>query len=90
LVILDKDASDGSQYPVGILAQDVVALYGEELSQSVDFCVEGDVAQEQLAFAAGTTLATVISGRTVADRIGADTVGVKLVATDEQTFYDNQ
>jgi hypothetical protein len=33
---------------------------------------------------------TVISARTIRDRIGADTVGIKLVGETELTGYDNQ
>jgi len=90
LVIIDKDASDGSQFPVGVLMQDVEVAYGETFSGAVDFCVAGDVAQEQLALPTGTTLATVISGKTLFDRLGSDTVGIQLVATTENTQFDNQ
>jgi hypothetical protein len=52
-------------------------------------CVAGDVAQEKLIFQGSDTLATVVSSRTLNDRIGADTVGVKLVSGTELTEYDN-
>lgn len=89
LVVLDPAASDGSQYPVGILAQDVAILYGEEYSGEVDFCVAGDVAQEMVALPEGYDLDSVISAKTIADRIGSDTVGIKLVAGTENTENDN-
>lgn len=90
LVILDPSATDGSQYPVGVLMQDVAVAAGDTYEDTVTMCVSGDVAQEQLAFADGVDLDTVVEHRTVRDRIGADTVGVKLIPTSDQTFYDNQ
>lgn len=87
---LHSVATDGSQYPLGILAEDVVIEGGDTLSgREVQLCVEGDVAQEQLAFSGSDTLDTIISARTLRARIGADTVGIKLVATTEMTKEDN-
>lgn len=90
LAIIATGASDGSQFPVGVLMQDVEVAYLETFSGAVDFCVAGDVAQEQLAFPTGVTLATVVSGKTLFDRLGSDTVGIQLVATTENTALDNQ
>jgi hypothetical protein len=89
LVVLTSAASDGSQFPVGILAQDVTVEAGDSYSDTVNMCVAGDVAQEKLVFQGSDTLATVVSSRTLKDRIGADTVGVKLVTCTELTEYDN-
>ncbi len=89
LVPLQSDAADGSQIPVGILNKDWVILAGE--TQAVSICVSGDVAEEELVFTkAGDDLDTVISGRNLRDRIGGDTVGVKLIASTENTGVDNQ
>lgn len=90
LVILDKDASDGSQKPVGMLYNDVSIAYGETFSGTVYFVVSGDVAEDGIALPAGTTLTTVIGGQTVADLIAANTVGIRIVPTTDQTSYDNQ
>jgi hypothetical protein len=89
LVPLESDAADGSQYPVGILASDYSVEEGEE--QELAICVAGDVDETLLVFAKdGDDLDTVISGRQIRDRIGADTVGVKLVGGTEHTKFDNQ
>ena len=88
IVPLDSGASDGSQYPVGILAQDVTIEEGE--SEEVMFCVAGDVVENKLSFTDTDDLDTVIDGRQLRDRIAADTVGVKLIASTEQTGFDNQ
>jgi hypothetical protein len=88
IVPLDSSASDGSQYPVGILAQDTTIEGGDTVSLTI--CVAGDVVEDKVILADGDTMATVISGRSIRDRIGADTVGIKLVGSDQMTAYDNQ
>ncbi len=88
LVPLQSDAADGSQIPVGILNKDWVILAGE--TQKVSICVSGDVAEEKLVFTkVGDDLDTVVSGRSLRDRIGGDTVGVKLITSVENTGVDN-
>lgn len=83
----DSGASDGSQFPVGVLAESVEILAGD--SATVSICVSGEVAQEKLLLASGDTLDTVISGRQLRDRIGADTVGIALIQTEELSGFDN-
>jgi len=87
LTPLASAASDGSQYPVGILADDYSVL--DTASATVTICVAGDVVSSKIVLDGSDTLETVISARRIKDRIGADTVGIKLVATDELTGYDN-
>ena len=88
LVPMASAAVDGSQYPVGILKSTITDLAdaGEEV---VNFCMSGDVVKEKLVLDGGDTLQTVVALKTIEDRIGADTVGVILVDTDELTGYDN-
>ena len=86
LVPLAPGASDGSQYPVGVLAQ--VVETGSDGVATI--CVSGDVVESKLVFFNTATLATVISGKTLRDRIGSDTVGINLTGGDEQTAFDNQ
>ena len=86
----DSTATDGSQLPVGILADDLIAL-GSSF-QNVQICNFGDVAQEQLVFANPTdnlnTTVTFGSGSIrMLDRIHL--MGVRLVATTTMTDYDN-
>jgi hypothetical protein len=87
LVVIDKAASDGSQFPVGVLNQDWTIEAGDE--QTVSICVAGDVNQNALVLPSGTALTDVISGKTLFDRIGSDTVGIKLVPSTELTGFDN-
>lgn len=81
-------ASDGSQYPVGILASEVTVDDGDTVE--LYFCTAGDVAEGKVILGGSDTLDTVISGRSIRDRIAADTVGIKLVAGTEMTAIDNQ
>lgn len=85
-------ANDGSQYPVGLLAQDIEMDSGETKNNVtiVDF---GDVAEGQVKFLDGSattlaSLATNAGGRSVKDLLQAQ--GIKIVPTTEMTGYDNQ
>jgi len=84
-------ASDGSEFIVGILAEDLIVVDGE--TETATICVSGDVVESKLLFfnsaATGFGLDTVTNGRRQRDRIAGDTVGVKLVAGDQLTGVDN-
>lgn len=86
---LASGASDGSQFPIGILAHDVTIEAGDTFDGTVTLCVEGRVAEDKVILNGSDTLNTVVSNRTLRARIGADTVGIKLVASTEMTAYDN-
>ena len=94
-------ATNGSEYPVGVLAEDYTVANGA--SVDVSFCYGGDINQGKLTLGGSDTLATVIT-RTYTDS-GTDTVAVpmgtiedlivsrthiNLVASTENTGYDNQ
>lgn len=87
VVPLQSAAVNGSQYPVGILSADVTIEGGDSIE--VPFCVAGDVAEELVVTTGADTLETIISGRRLRDRIGSDTVGVKLRLGTDQTRLDN-
>ncbi len=88
LVPLVASASDGSQYPVGILADDYVVDYGA--SANVTICVGGDVAEELVILTSPDTFSTLVSSRSLRDRIAGDTLGIKLVSGEQMTAYDNE
>jgi len=88
MVVLVSNASNGSQFPVGILKQTRVVSAGETVSLSV--CIAGDVVESKLIFNGLDSITTVIESKTLGDRIGADTVGVILVGGDELTATDNR
>lgn len=83
----DSASSDGSQYPVGVLNNTITIEEGDEIT--LDMCVSGDVVKEKVILADGDTWATIVDGRSIFDRVGADTVGIKLVSSREQTAFDN-
>jgi len=85
---LTSGASDGSQFPVGILNETHTVEAGD--TATLAYCVAGDVAKEKVLLQGSDDLDTVVSSKTIGDRIGSDTVGIKLVATDELTGFDNQ
>jgi len=89
VVPLTSGASDGSQYPIGILAEDITKVAGVNDTIEVTFCVSGDVNINMIDLQGSDTLNTVISGRSIHDRIGGDTVGVNLVPSTEMTSFDN-
>jgi len=90
VVPLESGASDGSQYPVGVLAADVVILAGETYDGTVSVCVAGDVVESKVLFDGSDDMDTLVSSRSLRDRIAADTVGIKLVVTTELSGADNE
>lgn len=89
LEILKSAAVDGSEIPFGILAEGQVDFAIGEIKQ-VNAGVAGDVAKAKVILEGADTLNTLIGGRSIGDRIAADTLGIKLVTTDELTDFDNQ
>ena len=89
LVPLASAATDGSQFPVGVLLTDVVQLAAAG-TIAVRLCIEGDVVESKLIFDGSDTVETVVDARRYKDRIAADTAGIKLVDSFELTDYDNQ
>lgn len=85
---LTSGATDGSQFPVGVLNETHTIEAGDTVTLA--YCVAGDVAKEMVILQGSDTLSTVVSLKTIGDRVGSDTVGIKLVATDELTGFDNQ
>jgi hypothetical protein len=86
-VPLTSGASDGSQYPVGVLMSNVTIEDGD--TKELTICNSGDVDESGIIFQGSDDMDTVVDGRTLRDRIGADTVGVKLVPSNELTKNDN-
>lgn len=89
VVPFTSGASDGSQVVCGILAEDVTIPASSTTTKNVTLCVEGDVDQNKVLLQGSDTLNTLVSNRPVRDKIGAETVGIKLVVTTELTEYDN-
>lgn len=79
-------ASDGSQIPRGILANDIIVAGGDDAD--VSMCIGGDIAQENLIFQGADNLDTTISGVRYRDRLHTD-CGVILVPTTQMSDFDN-
>lgn len=86
LALCDTDSTDGSQYPVGILAEDVTIEDGE--TKTVSYCIYGDVAEDKIILNGNDTLGSVVSGQSLRDRIGM--IGVRIIPSTEMTAFDNQ
>lgn len=87
VVPLESTATDGSQFPVGILnsTRNVLAT----TTVSVAIVNKGDVAREQIIFDGSDTFTTLVDDRSLEDRIASDTAGIILVKTSELTNFDN-
>lgn len=79
-------ASDGSQIPRGILANDVIVAGGDIVNLSM--CIGGDVAQENLIFQGSDNLDTTISSVRYRDRLHTD-CGIILVPSTQMSDFDN-
>ncbi len=80
-------ATDGSEYPIGVLAEDMTIAEGTTVD--VAFCNYGDVSEKKIILHGTDTLSTLVHGRSIRDRIASDTVGIRLIVTDEMTDFDN-
>ena len=85
--ILASASVDGSQYPTGVCAENITILDGN--NADVNICIGGEVAEEKLILDGADTLDTVIDGRIIRDRIAADTLGIRLVPTEQLAENDN-
>lgn len=83
-------ASDGSQYPIGILRDDYTVVDGDV--RAVYYCNGGDVAAELLVFQGSDTLESTVAnagGRRVKDLLQSEGVRV-IYATNVSGDFDNQ
>jgi hypothetical protein len=87
LAPFDAGGSDGTQYVVGVLATDYTIDEGD--TKEVYVCVEGDVVESKIVFQGSDDMDTIVSGRIVRDKIGSESVGIKLIASTELSNYDN-
>jgi len=85
LALCDTDSTDGSQYPIGILAEDVTIADGE--TKSVAYCIYGDVAEDKIILNGNDTLSSVVGGQSLRDRIAM--MGVRIIPSTEMTAHDN-
>tara|TARA_R110002051_G_scaffold293519_1_gene358555 strand:+ start:197 stop:643 length:447 start_codon:yes stop_codon:yes gene_type:complete len=85
--ILVSTASDGSQFPIGVVAEPLTLAIGA--SGNLTICNGGLIKSNHLIFSGAETLETVISDRTLGDRLASDNLGIKLIQSREMTSHDN-
>lgn len=86
VVPVTSGASDGSQFPIGVVAEDVTVAASS--SANIPICTEGEVAEEKINFdSASDTLETVVSDIRYKDRLKG--IGIVPIAGTELSDYDN-
>lgn len=84
-----SDASDGSQNPIGVLADDYTVANGATVE--VVYCDAGRVAEDLLILRkVGDTLSTAVSGLGIVRDLITRNTHIDLVSGTELTGYDNQ
>ena len=87
LQVLKSASADGSEIPVGILAENVTVAIGETLN--LNYCIGGEVAAGELVLDGADTLSTIIDGKSIADRLQSDTLGIQVKVSTDLTAHDN-
>jgi len=72
---------------IGVCAEAVTIADGS--SANINICIAGKVESSKLSFDGTDTLATVVSYKTIRDRLASDTLGIELAAGTELTSSDN-
>lgn len=87
VVPVTSGASDGSQYPIGLVAEDVVISASS--SAEIPLCTAGEVDEDSINFdSADDTLDTVLDSIRYKDRLKR--MGIIPVSGTELSAYDNQ
>lgn len=79
------DATDGSQFPIGVMSHDITVEPG--ITQTITLCTKGRVDGDLLVFDAGDTKETVVDGRRLKDLLTM--IGFELLYGTEMTSQDN-
>lgn len=92
IAVMKSASVDGSQLPIGILAENITLAIGA--NADLNFCVAGDVANEEVVFDGADTVLTEITLSTddAITKIYGDMIadlGIRLVSGTELTGYDN-
>lgn len=85
--IMKSASEDGTQYPVGVLAEDVSLEAATE--KNINVVKSGIVDASGLVFNGADTIASVVDSRQYLDLIPSMTVGIELVSIDQLTNFDN-
>lgn len=88
LTVCTSGASDGSQIPLGILTEGISISAGA--TPTISVCVSGQVNEGGVVADSGDDLDTDYNGQILRDRLAGGTLGIRLIATDDLSGYDNQ
>lgn len=86
IVVFDKDSTDGSQFPIGVLAADYTVTAGDDATLTM--VIGGEINGNMLVFPNGETVATVVSSRQVKDWL--QLANINLSYPTELSALDNQ
>lgn len=89
IVVLDKDATDGSQYPIGLCVVDQTVLDG--VTASIRLVNKGRIAESKINFGDDETLDTAIGAANNQKilRDWLEDLGLELMGSTELTQLDN-
>ena len=87
LKILASASTDGSEYPLGVVASPRTITDGTNADISI--CVKGMVAEEKVVFDGTDDMDTVVDDIQLRDRIAGDTLGIRLITTTELSALYN-
>lgn len=86
VVVFDKDNSDGSQFPIGVLVADYTVGAGDDATLTM--VIGGEINGNMLVFPNGETVETVVSSRQVKDWLQLANINLSYPA--ELSALDNQ
>lgn len=84
---VDSAKIDGSQFPIAV--NKTCATVANGADANILMCVLGKVEESKLVFQGSDDLDTVISNKTMRDRLQGESVGIFLVLGEDQTKFDN-
>ena len=87
LAVSKSGSSDGSEFPIGVCAEALTITDGN--NADINICVSGDVVKSAIVFDGSDDFTTDVDGKIYEDRIGSDTVGIKLTPSTDQDGFDN-
>ena len=89
IAILDKDASNGSAYPVGVFFNGIAGPkhVGATTTVSLTLINKGKVNADKLAFASGTTISSVVGVKQLRDHL--NDIGLVLESSTQLSSLDN-
>lgn len=78
-------AADGSQYPIGILADGYTVTEG--VATNISICDVGDIPSDKIIFESNDNLSTLVNGRSMLDHM--QVLGLNIISSTEMTDFDN-